>query len=434
MTSSPFAALSVASSGRCGKSFGDGFVLFDFFGVKLRMEEIIQLFGFDLEQCFFFGAKTFFDEVNRYVDCRQSGTLAVTGLEHIEFAAFDRELHILHIFEVAFEFGGNFDKLRVNFGVGFFEVADGRRSTDPRNNVFALGVHQIFAVEVFVTVGGVTRKRNAGTRSFAHVAEYHRLNVNRGTPVAGDVVHAAIYDCAGVVPAAENGFDGADQLNLGILREVLALFLQIERFVTFDQFFQVVCGQFGVEFDALSFFDFVDDLFKEVFTDADNDVGVHLNESAIAVVSETGIVGQFGKAFDRHVVQTEVEDGVHHTGHRSSCAAADGNEEGVLAVAEFFAGFRLEFGEFGKDLVDHFLRNLFAVGIVFGAGLGRDGEPLGNRHPEFGHFGKVCAFTAKQRFVGAVGFFEQINVFCHRYSPLEFSQFESIVMFVGFNR
>ena len=59
------------------------------------------------------------------------------------------------------------------------------------------------------------------------VAEDHRLHVDGGAPVVGDLVHAAVDVGAGVVPGTEHGLDGLHELDLRIGREVLALFLLI---------------------------------------------------------------------------------------------------------------------------------------------------------------------------------------------------------------
>jgi hypothetical protein len=55
------------------------------------------------------------------------------------------------------------------------------------------------------------------------------------------------------------------------------------------------------------------------------------------------------------------------------------------------------------------------VGVEVSAGLGGDGEAGRHGQSDAGHFRKVCAFAAKERFHGtvAVGFLvsEKINVF-----------------------
>ena len=203
MTSSPAAALSAASSavkailpqpapGRGGKALGDGCMLLDFFGVELRVEKVVKLLGVDLEKGFFFGAEAFFYEVDGDLDGGLRRALAVTGLEHVELASFDGELHILHVAEVCFQVVGYSYELLVNLGIGFLEVVDCGRGADTGNDIFALGVHKVLAVELLLAGGGVTGEGNACARSVAHVAEHHRLYIDGGAPIVGDVVHGAV--------------------------------------------------------------------------------------------------------------------------------------------------------------------------------------------------------------------------------------------------
>ena len=65
--------------------------------IKLRMQQRIQLAGTDLQNSLFFCQFAFVYQVNRYFQGSRSRSLAVSGLEHIELAAFDGKFHILHI-------------------------------------------------------------------------------------------------------------------------------------------------------------------------------------------------------------------------------------------------------------------------------------------------------------------------------------------------
>ena len=66
---------------------------------------------------------------------------------------------------------------------------------------------------------------------------------------------------------------------------------------------------------ALFFFHLVDELFKVLFADLHNNVGVHLNESSVAVPSPSGVTGFLGNNLNNLFVKAEVKDGIHHTGH-----------------------------------------------------------------------------------------------------------------------
>ena len=77
----------------------------------------------------------------------------------------------------------------------------------------------------------------------------------------------------------------------------------------------------------------------------EHDVGIHLDEAAIAVEREAAVAGEFGEAFGGLVVEAEIEDGVHHAGHGGAAARADGDQQRIGRVAEFLAGAAFERGE-----------------------------------------------------------------------------------------
>jgi len=122
---------------------------------------------------------------------------------------------------------------------------------------------------------------------------------------------------------------------------------------------------------------------------------------------------------DGFVVESDVEDGVHHTGHGVSCAGAAGDEEGQSSgVAEFFAHRFFDVSHCLLDLCFEFGGVLSAVCVEVGADFGGDGESCGYGQSDFCHFGEVCPFSAEEITHGcvAVGCFcsEVVNVFSHK--------------------
>ena len=413
--------LAARRAGRGGKSVPDGLRRFERLRVELGMQKSVELFGVNHADGFFIGNHTLVDEVARDFERRSRGTLAVSGLEHEEFALFDGELHILHISVMFFQRVDDFLELLVDGGIFLFQRGNGLRSADARDDVFALRVHKVLAEQTLFAGGGVTGERDARAGGVAHIAEHHHLDVDRGAPIAGDVVHTAIVDCAGVVPAAEDRFDGAHKLFLGVLREIRTDFRLIFRLELFRELFEVVRVEFGVLFDALLGFHLVDEFLEILLADFHDDIGVHLDETAVAVVCETAVVGLDRESFDDFVVESEVEDGVHHTGHRRTRAGTDGNEERVVQRTEFLADDFFELGNVFHNFGLNRVVDLFAVLIVLRAGFRGDGEALGHGHAELGHFGQVCAFAAEQSAsvaVGFAGFLELVNEFLHLKPPV----------------
>ena len=52
--------------------------------------------------------------------------------------------------------------------------------------------------------------------------------------------------------------------------------------------------------------------------EAHHNVAVHLNETTIGIPCEVRIAGLLRKTLNNFIVKAEVEDGIHHTGHRST--------------------------------------------------------------------------------------------------------------------
>ena len=72
---------------------------------------------------------------------------------------------------------------------------------------------------------------------------------------------------------------------------------------------------------------------------------LHLDKPPIAIVGEARIVRLCGQAFDRFVVQAEVQNRIHHARHRELRAGTDAEQQRVGGVAELLAGFFLEVRE-----------------------------------------------------------------------------------------
>ena len=254
------------------------------------MEQLIEGFRFDTRKRFFFGDQTFIDHINGYFQRCLSGTLAVSCLKHEQTAVVDREFHILHIAVMVFKSLRGSCELFVYFRHVVLQAADFFRRTDAGNDVFALCVDQIFAVQLAFACSRVSCERNACTGVVAHVPEDHALYVNGCAVIMRDFVEVSVNNGSRIVPGSEDRFDGHHQLFFRFCREISASFLFNDFFIAGNQFFQVFDGQFGVDLIAFSVLNFIEDVFKLVLFDFLYDVRKHLDESAVAVPCEARIV------------------------------------------------------------------------------------------------------------------------------------------------
>ena len=206
----------------------------------------------------------------------------------------------------------------------------------PGDDVLALRVGKELAVERLLAGRRVARERDAGRRGLAPVAEDHRLDVDGGAPVVGDVVEPAVGLRALVVPGPEDRADRAPELLARVVRESRA----------------PVCCRTISSYRA---HDLSADpppsaprptptpslLAPRVRTSSNScrgtsqdDVAVHLEEPAAAVEREA--LARQRRRGPATVArrQAEVQDRVHHSGHRGARARAHRDEQRVRRVAE----------------------------------------------------------------------------------------------------
>ena len=406
-------------AGRRSDPLADDVLLVRFFqrlGVELRVKQHVEGLRVDLHQRFLLGDHALVDEVASDLDRGGSGALAVTRLEHVEFLVLDGELHVLHVAVVIFKDLADFLELLVNLGENARHLSDGHGRAHACNDVFALRVGQELAHKALFARGGIARERNARAAVVAHVAERHHLHVDRGTPAVGDVVVHTVDVRAGVVPRTEDRLDRLKELLLGIGREVLAELLFVLRLELVGEFLEVLRRQLDVLRDALLFLHLVDELFKVLLADFHDDVGEHLNESSVAVICPAGIAGLLCQRLHDFLIETEVEDRVHHAGHGSACTRTHGDEQRVLLVAELLAADLFHLVDVLHDLrLDRGI-DLPSVLIVLRAGLRRDREALGDGKSDVRHLRKVGALAAEKLAHLRITFGKKVTIlFSHEY-------------------
>jgi hypothetical protein len=88
--------------------------------------------------------------------------------------------------------------------------------------------------------------------------------------------------------------------------------------------------------------DLVERVLEPVVLDAHHDIAEHVDQTPVRVVGEPAVARLLGEALDGLVVETQVQDGVHHARHRDRRARADGDQERVFLVAEALPRFLLD--------------------------------------------------------------------------------------------
>ncbi len=398
-------ACSLAAAGGAGggrQAGGHGSGGFQGTGVEAGVEQSVQIAGLDFHQGLGLGAHAFVDQVYGHLQSGLGGALAVAGLEHVKLTVLNGELHVLHVLVVLFQGIGNLDKLIIDGGVGVLEVVNRLGSTDAGHHVLALGVHQELTVQLALAGSGIPSEGHAGAGVVTHVAEHHGLDVDGGTPGVRNVVHAPVDIGAGVIPGAEHSLDGLHELDFGVRGKVGTHTLFIIGLELAHQLLEVFGAQLGIQLNPPVLLHDTQQLLELVLGQFHDHVGEHLDEASVGIVHKAGIAGQSGEALGNLVIDAKVQNRVHHARHGGSGTGAYGHQQGIGGVAQLLAGDLFQLAQIGLDLLLNLRGDGASILIITGAGLGSDGEALGDRHAQIGHLSQVGALAAQQLPHGAV--------------------------------
>ena len=300
--------------------------------------------------------------------------------------------------------------------VDALEVGEGERVADAGDDVLALGVLQVVAVDARGAGRRVTGEGDARAGGRAAVAEGHRLHVDGGAEVGGDLLPAAVQDRAVGVPRVEHGEHRATQLLSRVLRERRPGLLLDHGLEGRDEGAQVVGVEVDVGGDALGGLGRVDGVLEAVAVEVEHGLAVHLDQPAVGVPREARVARLPGQPLDRGVTEADVEDGLHHPGHRELRARAHRHQQRVLAVTEGAAHPRLEPLEVLVDLGEQLGRS-GAAGEVGTAGVRRDGEARRHRDAQAGHLGEVRTLATQQVLLVHAAGLEVVDELGHRWTP-----------------
>ncbi len=156
---------------------------------------------------------------------------------------------------------------------------------------------------------------------------------------------------------------------------------------------QLVRRQLGIELHPRTLAGRLQDLLELVERHLEHDVAVHLNQPPVAVTHEAGVTAALDHPVDDLVVETQIEDRVHHSRHRHRAAGAHRQQHGVGPIAELLAVQLLEPSELVVELLAHARRVGVAIPVVVLAGLGGDREPGRNRYSQAAHLGQAGALA-----------------------------------------
>ncbi len=281
-----------------------------------------------------------------------------------------------------------------------------------RDDVLALGVLQVVAVDALRAAGRVAGERDAGAGVHAEVAEHHRADVDGGAQVGRDALLPPVDDRALGVPGLEHGPDRQIHLLTRILRERAAGVLDDDVLERLDQGPHVLGVQVEVARRVLGVFGCLDRILEVLAADIEDGLAEHLDQPTVGVEREPFVAGLRREPPHGLVVEPDVEDGLHHPGHRESGAGTDRHQQRVVGLPELLAHRALQrlevFGHLGGQL-----GRLSPALQVRLAGFGGDREAGRHRQAQVRHLGEVGALATQQVAQVPVAFGEVIDVLGH---------------------
>ncbi len=380
------------------------------------MKQLVEGLRFDAQHCLLLVNHALVHKIAGDLNGSLCGSLSVSCLQEKELAVLDRELHVLHVFVVILKSLRELHELLIALRKVLCQLCDRLWRADAGDNIFALCIDEILTENTLRTGSRITREGNAGARGIAHVSKDHRLNVDGCAELVRDIIHPAVGICSRVVPGTEDSLDGLHQLNLRILREVLALLLFVEFLIPCDDRLKVFCLKLRVVNISVFFLLFLENGVKQRLGLTHDDVGEHLDESSVRIIGKPWIAGLLCKAHNRNIVESEVQDGIHHAGHRDRSAGTHRDKQRVILIAELLAAHAFEPGKCVKNLLLCLAVDFLPLVVIIRAGFRGNRKSRRNRHSEIRHLRKVCTLAAEKIAHLCVAFFELVHPLIHLFS------------------
>ncbi len=231
------------------------------------------------------------------------------------------------------------------------QVLQRHRVADSGDDVLALGVLQVVAVDALRAGRRVAGERHPGAGVVAQVAEDHRDYVHRGPEVGRDALLPPVQHRPVSVPRVEHGLDRQVHLLPRVLREVAAGVLADDLLVGLRQVLEVLGAQAGVGGHATGLLRDVNRVLEVLAVDVEHGLAEHLDQPPVGVPGEPLVVGLPGKAVHRLIRQADVEDGLHHARHGELRPGPDADQQRVGGVAEPTAHRLLQVSQVAGDLL-----------------------------------------------------------------------------------
>ena len=168
--------------------------------------------------------------------------------------------------------------------------------------------------------------------------------------------------------------------------------------VALDDLLPVISAQVRVLLMAVLVLEVFQNVFKVVMLQPHDHIGIHLDKTPVAVIGKALIARAGRQSLDRLVVKPEIQDRVHHAGHRDPRPRAHRNQKRLLRIAKDRSGLVTDIGDRICDLRGQSVRIFAVIFIKRRAHFGGDGKTGRHRDAKIAHLGQIGALAAEQVF------------------------------------
>ena len=287
------------------------------------MQQLVELGRVDAADRLRAGDQPLADHRDRRFDCRGGCALGRARLQEVQASVLDRELDVLDIAVVALQSLHRCDELLECLGHQLAQPRDRLRRADSRDDILSLGIQQELAVQPRLARGRVAGEADAGRRTLILVAEDHAADVDRSAEVVRDLVGVPVDLGARGVPGLEDRPHGSHELVERSLGERIAGLLAEDREVRLDQLAEGFGAQVDIGRRAAALLERTELGLEALPFDALDDLAVHLDQPPVGVTREALVARHARETEHGLVVESEIEDCVHHSRHRDRRARAN---------------------------------------------------------------------------------------------------------------
>ena len=413
-------------TGRCGQALHQHLRVLHGALIKYGVQQLVQLGGLATQHGGLLVDQTLAQHIHCDLHHRRARTLSVTTLQHPQFSVLNRELNILHIGEILLQMMLNIIQFVIYRRHNLLErgvllgalllrdvlrlgpttrALDGNllRGTNTCHNILTLSIYEVLTIEDIFARSCIARECHTRSRVLAHITEHHRLHRYGRTPLLGDVVELAIQNRAFVHPRAEHRAHSAPELLPRAGGELLAGLLLHGSLERGNQLLEILNRKVGIQLYATLMLLLVDQNLEGILIllryglHTQHHVAIHLHETAIRIPRKTGIARTLRDSLHSLVIHTEVQDRIHHTGHRCTRARTYRHQQRLLLIAKLHTRQTLDVLHCALHLgAQHLDHGILALAIIFGAHLGGDSESRGYGNTDKVHLGEVSTLTTEQ--------------------------------------